>query len=184
MMISQNLKRHIHHAGFTLTELMVAVAIIGILSGIAIVASGNEWRRERVNAQAEALGGWLESVRAASLGQSSYTGCTVTFTSAVNPGDTLATVTGCTFNQSIFSLSKASTESNTTYQTSSSQSSIAFTPRGSTNTTSDVIVNIFLNNSTLLRCIKITGTLGSIRIGSNNNASSASDTCSNFGGSF
>ena len=63
--------------GFSLTEVMVVVAILSVLSGRVIDAGIRDWRREQVNAVVVELAGWLESVRRAALKGSS---CQVTLT--------------------------------------------------------------------------------------------------------
>lgn len=49
--------------GFTLVELMVTVAVIGILGAIAVPSFLSVLRRERVNALAFEIAGWLEATR-------------------------------------------------------------------------------------------------------------------------
>jgi len=49
--------------GFTLVELMVIVAVIGILGAIAVPSFLSVLRRERVNALAFEIAGWLEATR-------------------------------------------------------------------------------------------------------------------------
>lgn len=63
--------------GFSLTEVMVVVAILSVLSGLVIDAGIRDSRREQVNAVVVELAGWLESVRRAALKGSS---CQVTLT--------------------------------------------------------------------------------------------------------
>lgn len=54
-------------AGYTITELVVAVVIIALGSAIAIGISGREIRRERINSAAVGLIGWIEEVRRSAL---------------------------------------------------------------------------------------------------------------------
>ena len=63
--------------GISLTEVLVVVAILSVLSGLVIDAGIRDWRREQVNAVVVELAGWLESVRRAALKGSS---CQVTLT--------------------------------------------------------------------------------------------------------
>ena len=51
------------HDGFTLVELMVVVAIVGILSGFSIVTFQRQWRSERLLSISRAIQGDLETWR-------------------------------------------------------------------------------------------------------------------------
>lgn len=79
------------HHGFSLSELLVAVAIIGILAGLMIDAGLRDWRRERVNTVVVELAGWLESVRRAALKGSSCQVSLTTTSGTLAGGATLAT---------------------------------------------------------------------------------------------
>lgn len=57
---------HRSRAAFTLPELLVAVAVLGIVATIAIPSFAFVLRRERVNAIALETAGWLEEARAQS----------------------------------------------------------------------------------------------------------------------
>jgi prepilin-type N-terminal cleavage/methylation domain-containing protein len=76
-------------AGFSLSELMIVVVVLGILSALVVDVGLRDWRRQQVNAVAVELAGWLETVRRAALKGSS---CTVTFEEAASytAGDILA----------------------------------------------------------------------------------------------
>jgi prepilin-type N-terminal cleavage/methylation domain-containing protein len=76
-------------AGFSLSELMIVVVVLGILSALVIDVGIRDWRRQQVNAVAVELAGWLDTVRRVALKGSS---CTVTFEAAASfsPGHTLA----------------------------------------------------------------------------------------------
>ncbi len=182
-------------ASFTLTELMVTVAIIGILSSIALVFTGNEWRRERINATAMELAGWLEEVRAASLRETSAVlangGCTVRFGSATSPGTSLTAVPAGTVLASVDpALCRAPTPSFTIpgfaatsdrYSASFSDATVTFTPRGSTTSTTDVTIRLSLDGSIPLRCVQISSIVGMIRIGGDNTETGLAGTCTYAG---
>lgn len=50
-------------SAFTMVELMVTVAILGILAGISFVAFTKNWRDERVKAAARETAAWLDESR-------------------------------------------------------------------------------------------------------------------------
>lgn len=62
--------------GYTLTELLVTVAIVGILSGISVVTFAKNWRDERVKAATRETAAWLEQAR--TIAVQSSTPCRVT----------------------------------------------------------------------------------------------------------
>lgn len=49
--------------GFTMVELMVTVAVLGILAGISFVSFTRNWRDERVKAASRETAAWLDEVR-------------------------------------------------------------------------------------------------------------------------
>lgn len=178
-------KRH-RLAGFTLTELMVTVAILGILSAIVLRISGVEWRRARVNAVAVELTGWLEAVRRASLkgnpcqvtihtSSSAAAGSTVA-SAAVDPLATGAAIANTCLNQDPLLISAFSGGSDR-YGISSTPSVFTFTPRGTVvglDPTTGLEIRISLNNTAPARCVQITSPLGLIRVGIDE---SGSGTC-------
>jgi prepilin-type N-terminal cleavage/methylation domain-containing protein len=180
------LQQRQERAGFSITELMIVIAIIGVINGLAIVIGGNGWQRERVNTVALGLAGWLEEVRGNSLRQISDDpaagGCVVSINSLSSaPVSTaLASVSpsNCASNPS-FAIPGA-TNTSDRYTTSSSATTITFTPRGSVTSSSDTVVKIMLLRTSQLRCVRVSAILGLIRVGYNSSASSTADSCSDY----
>lgn len=184
------------NAGFTLTEMMVVLATIGLLAAAAISASGDSWRRQQVNAVAIELAGWLEGVRRASLKGNP---CQVTIAGgSLGGGATLATaaeiVTGQTIAHNCLDSQplqiSATLGNSTTYTIATGGStSFKFTPRGTVNAaaanaqlTSPIVIEISLTGSSgPLRCVRISEGLGLISVGSSN---ASANTCpaSSYGG--
>lgn len=182
--------------GFTVTELMVVVAILGILSGIAISISGAEWRRTRVNTVVTELSGWLEAVRRASLKGNA---CQVTITggdlignaplaSATEIAATGSEITNNCLSNSPLTISSVFATNETMTISPNGPTIFKFTPRGSVNAQADntplgsaVVIEVFLTGSTgPKRCVQISPGLGLISIGSSD---TSGGTCT-YGGTF
>lgn len=164
-------------SGFTLTELIVTIAVIGLVFGISTTTIGSEWTRGRVNLVAMDLASWLEGVRSASTRQSGSTPCVVTFnTGSLAPGAEMARVTpaGCAPTSPVSATVNTaraivvpSIIGNNTFAIAlnpSSPTTVTFTPRGSVSATADTDYRINFNNQQ--RCVQLTATLGLLRIGS------------------
>lgn len=155
--------------GFTIVELMVAVAIIGILSGLMIEAGISDWRRERVNTVAVELAGWLEAVRRAAL---KGTSCAVQLkvgggsTSDLAGGATLATST-CT---GVSTLPITTITPGQVFRVKASPSSWSFSPLGTLHLPDGAsgTVSIFIalkDGQAPIRCVQLEGLMGVIRVG-------------------
>jgi prepilin-type N-terminal cleavage/methylation domain-containing protein len=194
--------KHPSNAGFTMIELTVVVVIVGILSAVGLSASGNEWRRERVNAVATELAGWLEAVRRTSLkgnacqvtisGGNLTGGATLATASELIAGTAIANPTianNCLTGQPM-QISETLGASIYTIAPGGS-TSFKFTPRGTVNAAAadtqlnaPVVIRISLAGSGgPMRCVRISEGLGLISVGASN---SSGGTCpdSSYGGTL
>lgn len=169
--IQQRYKTQHRQGGFTLTEVLVVIVIIGVLATIGIDSGMREWRREKVNKVAIELSGWLENARRAALRGS---GCTVTVnTGTLNNGGTLATAT-CIPN---WPLQIDIQNNSIRYNITASNSSFTFTPRGTIwPSSSNINVTIaFSPDQGVSRCVSVQGLLGVIGLGKVNSGSCTTD---------
>ena len=158
-------------AGFSLTELLVIIVIIGVLSGVGFNSALKEWRREKVNKVAIELSGWLENARRAALRGSA---CTVEInTGTLNNGGILATAS-CIAR---WPLKIDIQDNNVRYSISSSSSSFIFTPRGTKSPTNgNVDITIALSpDQGISRCVSVQGLLGVIGLGKVSSGSCITD---------
>jgi prepilin-type N-terminal cleavage/methylation domain-containing protein len=187
--------------GFSLVELLVVVAILGTVSALRLVAAGNEWRRERVNAQATAFVGGLEAVRRSALrgnpcqvsfsaslsgGSASFGPSVVVATGAEASGATVAIPNNCLAADPFRIL--AITAANDSFLVTTTTPSLVYTPRGSLydpgasgGFASNVEVSFALNGTAMRRCVELSSALGLVRIGRND--SSATGPCT-YGGTY
>jgi len=95
--------RHAHHRnGFSIVEMLVVTACLGILLGASISVTQNALRREEGVNVVLAVAGWLEEIQRNALRLNLKEGCTVTFDTSLNtwtsrnPGERIASVTPAT----------------------------------------------------------------------------------------
>lgn len=157
-------RRH-RSQGLSLPELVIAVAIIGLLSAVGIRAGEEQWARDKVNKVAIELSGWLDSARRSALRgdlDGDNTGCSVTLsTGSLSDGSTLATAT-CLDTQPLLITNLGNRASYTI--ASSASNPINFSPRG-TRSGATVDITITLNPSGKQRCVSISGLLATISPG-------------------
>ena len=181
---SPSLRSWRENQAFTLVELIVTVAIVAIVGAVVFASSTYFVKRDRANAAAAELAGWLDALSAKA---GSYGPCTVAF----RPGQTISP--GATFaSLSSDGSSASSTECTATpnlalpaidgarfYSVAiePSDQQVVFTPRaGVAANETDVTVKIVVNDEAPMRCIRIS--FATISIGINSTSASTNGTCS------
>ncbi len=175
-------------SGFTMMDMIVTVSVIGILSSVSYSASIVEWRREQANAAAMEFSAWLEPISRTPdvTGQP----CTVTLTTGSSraPGSPLATVSPASCSTQP-TLRLPEINQNTDYSVGASATSWSFTPRGSITTGSgatasssniDISIRFSMEGNLPVRCVRLSGTLGLLRFGSNNATGNTASECTNW----
>jgi prepilin-type N-terminal cleavage/methylation domain-containing protein len=166
--------------GFSLSELMITVTVLGIVGSLAFSSSQQYLRRDRANAAAAELVGWLEttSARAAAYGP-----CQVQFStgSGLAGGAPFATLAAgdarCTpqGNLTLPSIGRNDTYNlGVTY--TNAATSITFTARGGVVANNEeAIVRISVNGQPPLRCVR--ASFGSLSIGVQNTTGNVAQAC-------
>ena len=162
--------------GFSTIELMVTVAVLGIVAAVVIPANQVQWRGERANAAALELTSWLEVI--ARTPDQTGTTCDVTITTGNNraAGATLATVTPNTCAPESTLRLPGSVLGASTYNVGASTTTFSFTPRGAVSPT-NIQVRFSIDGLEPVRCVQLTGLLGLPRLGSNNASGNVSTAC-------
>lgn len=194
--------------GFSLVEALVVVVVIGIISGIAIPSFLFVLRRERVNALALEIAGWLEEARSISarevrteviqnaITERNIGGCSISLNSSLvsaAEGVQLATVSGCSARNASLLVPPtqgASFNVGTFAGSSGAQAGsldLYFTPRGMWSSETPELQNQDLEIRIVLsdgqgpkRCVRISSILGSIDIG-RSSSGDLSTACTSYG---
>jgi type II secretory pathway pseudopilin PulG len=172
-----SLMRRRSAAGFSMPELMVIVALIGILSGTALISvqrDRSERQREALNSTVENLATWIDTVRSRAA---TGTVCTVTITpGTVNAGGTLASVSpascGSTLTQDAEAasltgaLDLANTPNTTATITLTTEGGAQFvSSTASVNGFNGLEVALSSNSVNLRRCLAISAGTGNLLLG-------------------
>lgn len=181
--------------GFTVVELMVTVAIIGVVSSVLFTVSQDSWRRERANAATVELSAWLDQISRSP--EQNGVSCRVTVnTGTLAPGAVLASVnpTNCATEADVrlpgININQNFQVAVTGGLAAGSTSQWWFTPRGAISTTApavtaastatDISVRISVAGQIPVRCVRLSGTLGLQRMGRNNATGDPNTNCTDW----
>ena len=175
---------HSRSAGFTLTEALVIVALIGILSTTALISTQRmrfERQRAALNTTVRDLAYWLDLIRARAA---TGTACTVTITTgSLAAGATLASVSPTSCGANLTLDAEAAAQAVPLAVALSPSSTIVYTTLGGAQPGSiqdidgfdAVQVAISSTSANLRRCLAISNGTGSLRFGA---ANTSGGTCS------
>ena len=170
--------------GFTLTELLIVVVIVGILAGISLSTLSSNRRDERLKAALRETTVWLDAVRSLAIRQdmacqiqinNSLKRLRIHPTQTSDPCQSAALAdhliqpqlrSGDTFDLCSKQLTAAQDPTQTSITCDSSDASTSqttFTPRGTI--TDTVLIKASLHNADQGRCIAVVAPLGLIRSG-------------------
>ena len=198
--------------GFSLVEVIIVTAIVGVLAGLVVSIGWASLRRSRVDAIALEMAGWLNGIHANTTSATTNVNvaCEVTFAGSATYPNASEFKAGST----VFTLSNGSNSTDCSPTALSfkipanaigvyeiaSPSPIKFNLRGnvlvgtasnasqnnmSGSATSVQDIKIYMRGQKLLRCVRVNYLLGTASIGANSNASAVKEaTCatSTFGG--
>jgi prepilin-type N-terminal cleavage/methylation domain-containing protein len=192
--------------GFSLFELVVTIAVLGIVSNLVIPAGIEGYRTQRVNAAVSELAGWLNEVQAST--DSKNVSCSVSIktgtlgtqdvmatATAINPGTTTAASGKVCGSGNPLRLPGAGGASRFSVGTSFTGSTFYFTQRGAistdntaglakstgTNDDNNLSIRISADSQPPMRCVRLTGMLGLIRIGYNSTTGVTTNDCTAWG---
>ena len=161
--------------GFTLLELLVVVAILGVIGGLGLPAMINNYKKAQVNDLTTGLAGWLQEVRNAALKGSACTVEIKTETGAITGGGTVAEILEppetCSTPNNPYLLPESARGAN--YIITANINSFSFTQRTSKFPREDVLITIAMANNGPARCIQLNGLFGNLEMGN----VSSNDSC-------
>jgi hypothetical protein len=168
---------HRNASGFSIIELAVATFILLITAGVLIPISRSAYQRDVLTLAITSLEGWLLEV-SRSPDQTGQT-CVVTFTTGSRSrGSQIASVTPTTCaNPSTVTLP---TTQGQAFSVGASSTTVSFTRRSAITSASNVEVRVSITGLTALRCVRILGISGLVRMGRNNSSSTVNNNTGQF----
>lgn len=169
-------------AGYTITELVVAVVIIALGSAIAIGISGREIRRERINSAAVGLIGWIEEVRRSALKGNPCT-ITISASSGTARGGILASASEVVMNGATARTDRCQADKPFRVANELGSARVAISPSltfsfgtlGTVTPTTDKQLVLTLiqpgGQSDLARCLRLRGMMGFSELGNRSGSS-------------
>jgi Tfp pilus assembly protein PilE len=176
---------------YTLLELLMVASVLGVLATASWRVITNDLHRSRLNAVSFDFASWVESIRKAALNTGGGCEITVANLSQAADGSQLASVRNlnandppCSKNRTTFLFQASAT--NEQLSSEATTAVIVFTPRGtilgagSQPLPDQVEVRLALRSISNLRCIRLSGLLGALQIGSHSQTSNVGTSCTSY----
>ena len=148
-------------SGFTLVELLIATAILGILSGLAIPSFFRQWEDERLNSANKTLAAWVDDQRKRALQNSIPCDVTFDLTNAIASSKCDHETT---IGESLDLRSLISNSNGINMSMVEGTNLWTFSPRGTTTSAAELQLTL-TGSDDLGRCLRLMAPLGLLRSG-------------------
>jgi len=156
-------------AGFSLMEMLVVVALIGILSGIALTSFLANWEDERLNAASKTTLAWLDDLRRQAIQHSSP--CRATWDlEAVSLSASCDHDPGTIRRLNLRAEIRNSDALTVALVNDDAPTTWVFTPRGTSNTSAQALFTLEGSSSDPGRCLRLIAPLGLLKTARRNAA--------------
>jgi len=152
--------------GFTLLEMLVVVAILGVIGGLGIPVMIYNYRKAQLNDLTTGLAGWLQEVRNSAL-KGSPCGVLIN-TGPITDGMAVASMAApmpetCAIPSNPYLLPESASGAN--YSIAANINSFSFTQRASKYPKDDILITIAMADNGPVRCIQLRGLFGNLEMG-------------------